>query len=159
MIIVLAGAPGIGKTSVAKELQTLLPAVFHIEMDQLRENLGATTRTNPTVEDAINWKAYELASDHLRDYPFGWVLLDSTGLSRRLPYLRTALADHDQKMVRLISSFAFAKCASKWGTAYTQAQFDHINTRIMSLSSDHTVRVDGKTAQETAAEIVRLCLV
>jgi predicted kinase len=155
MILFLSGTPGVGKSRLAAHLRED-PAFLHLEFDRLRLELGAQTTTNPAVEDAINWRAYTRAIDFLgtdMTERGRHVIIDSTGISRRLPYLRQALADYDQLFLRLLASFPYALCAKKWGSSYSQEQFNHIAGMVMSLETDYDVHVDGKSADQLAGEV------
>ena len=155
MILILAGPPGSGKTSVAREILGLVPNSLHLEFDQFRSAL-ANIRTNPAVEDAVNWRVYTKAIEALRRQPEPLVIIDSMGISKRLPYLRQALSEYDQLLVRFMSAFPYAACTKKWGQVYTEAQCSHIVKMVMELHSDYDVRVDGKESSEIAQEIIKI---
>lgn len=151
MIILLTGTPGVGKTTVAKQLASLLRAT-HIEMDQLRFRTGASKSTDPHVEDAINWRAYETALDKLKSGSD--VILDSTGTSRRYPYLRYALGEYPQTLIRLSSSFPYGKCAAKYQDKISPEKFQRMLEKVNALPADITILVDSQTPQEICEKIL-----
>jgi len=156
VILLFAGTPGIGKTTIAGEIKGLYPETSVHSFDEYRTRIGVDNTKNPVAEDAINWRIMEKTVLTLRKDPTALVIIDSQGISRRLPMLRYALGEHQQRMVRLTSSFPYALCRQKWQDAYSQAQFDFYNEKVMSINPDYDIRVDGKTPLESAREILAL---
>ena len=154
MILFLCGTPGIGKTTVAK-LLAVDPGVLHLETDVIRLEMGLTTTTSPIGEDAVNWRLFTRTVDFFRAHG-QLAIIDMTGASRRLPYLRTALGEYPQTLVRLTSAFPYANCARKWGQAYSQDKFNHLHEAVIHLPADHELRVDGKTPSQTYQELKAL---
>ncbi len=62
MLIVLSGLPGVGKTTIARELARTLGA-FHVRVDSIEQALRASGRE---VEDEGYNAAYAVAEDNLR---------------------------------------------------------------------------------------------
>ncbi len=149
MILFLIGPPGIGKTTVAHELAIL--GATHLEVDDYRARIGASTTTNPVVEDAVNWRVFCAAALEAREGRL--VVIDSTGASKRLRFLRAALDRYPQRVVRLTSSFPYASCAKKWGASYSLEQFNHILSKIQEVKADLDRSVDGTTSTVLAREI------
>jgi predicted kinase len=159
MILFLTGTYGLGKSTLAKTLTRRSDRMLHIELDAIRSEMGASKPGGTILEDALNWKAYTRAVDASRQWaklPY-LVTIDSTGASERLAYLRYALGDLEQVLVRLRSSFPYMRCAQKWGPdTYSQAQFEHIQKLVMRLRPDHELHVDGKSADQLAEELLDL---
>jgi predicted kinase len=65
VLIVLAGLPGSGKTTVARELALQTGAV-HVRIDTIEHALAASGRLNSPVGDLGYRVAYALAADNLR---------------------------------------------------------------------------------------------
>lgn len=65
MLIVLAGLPGVGKTSIARELARLLRAV-HIRIDSIEQAIRESSRAVASVDDAGYRVGYAVAEDNLR---------------------------------------------------------------------------------------------
>lgn len=156
MILFLVGTPGIGKTTVAHALTELRNDVTVLSGDNIRADIGATNTTNPVVEDALNWRLFTGAAAALRKDPASLVVIDTNGISKRLPFLRYALGEYQQHFVRLNAGFPYSLCTRKWGQAYSQAKFEHILAKVMSIAVDHDVNIDGKTPQIVAREILAL---
>jgi predicted ATPase len=156
MILFLAGTPGIGKSSLTAALQAAYQPTAHLEVDRFRKELGTQDTIHASVEDALNWRIYVAAVDLSRKWSTQshLIVIDSTGISKRLPYLRFALGDYEQKMVRLWSAYPFAMCARKWGSDYSQEKLDHIQKMVMSLRTDIDVCVDGKSATALATDLL-----
>lgn len=148
MTIFLIGPPGIGKTLVAQELAKL--GALHLEVDAFRARIGATTTTNPVVEDAINWQVYCAAVQAMRTNKT--TVVDSTGASKRYPYLRTAIQGW-QQVVLLTSAFPYAACARKWGSSYSQEQFNYILSKILEVKADITYSIDVHRPVQIAQDI------
>lgn len=64
-LIALAGLPGTGKTTIARELAKQLGAV-HIRIDSIEQALRASGRFEGPMDDAGYRAAYALAEDNLR---------------------------------------------------------------------------------------------
>ena len=64
MLIVFAGLPGLGKTTIARELARQLGAVF-VRIDSIEYGIRQSARQAP-VEDAGYRAAYAVAEDNLR---------------------------------------------------------------------------------------------
>jgi hypothetical protein len=62
VLIVLAGLPGVGKTTIARELARTLPAV-HVRVDSIEQ---ALRRTGLAVEEEGYVVAHAIAADNLR---------------------------------------------------------------------------------------------
>lgn len=149
MILFFAGTPGIGKTTLAQALPALV-----FSLDDYRAKTGVTSTTNPLVEDAVNWQVFCAVAQALRAEPSRLTIVDSTGTSRRLPFLRYALGEYPQRLVRLNGSFAYANCTRKWGQAYSLDQFQRLEGKVRDLHADIDLRVDGKTPPDLAQELL-----
>jgi len=64
-LIVLAGLPGVGKTTLARELARQLGAV-HVRIDSIEQGLRQSALGIESVEDAGYRAAYAVADDNLR---------------------------------------------------------------------------------------------
>jgi predicted kinase len=64
-LIVLAGLPGVGKTTIARALARVLNAV-HIRIDSIEQGIRESALAADTVEDAGYRAAYAVAEDNLR---------------------------------------------------------------------------------------------
>ena len=65
MLIVLSGLPGVGKTTIARELAQLLGAV-HIRIDSIELAIRESGVTVVSIDDAGYRVGYAVADDHLR---------------------------------------------------------------------------------------------
>lgn len=65
MLIVLAGLPGVGKTSIARELARLLSAV-HVRIDSIEQAIRESGIAVASVDDAGYRVGYAVAEDNLR---------------------------------------------------------------------------------------------
>jgi predicted kinase len=65
MLIVLGGLPGVGKTTIARELARLLAAV-HIRIDSIELAIRASGVTVVSIDDAGYRVGYAIAEDNLR---------------------------------------------------------------------------------------------
>jgi predicted kinase len=65
MLIVLGGLPGVGKTTIARELAQLLGAV-HIRIDSIELAIRESGVTVVSIDDAGYRVGYALAEDNLR---------------------------------------------------------------------------------------------
>lgn len=74
VLIVLAGLPGVGKTTLAKALTAQLGA-FYIRIDTIEQAMQRSMLAIETAEDAGYLAAYALAADNLR--PGAVVIADS----------------------------------------------------------------------------------
>lgn len=84
MLIVLGGLPGVGKTTIARELARQLSAV-HIRIDSIEQAIRASGVTVVSLDDAGYRVAYAVAGDNLA---LGHVVIaDSVN---PLPVTRTA---------------------------------------------------------------------
>jgi predicted kinase len=84
MLIVLGGLPGVGKTSIARELARQLSAV-HVRIDSIEQAIRASGVTVTSLDDAGYRAAYAVAADNL---VLGWtVIADSVN---PLPVTRAA---------------------------------------------------------------------
>ena len=84
MLIVLGGLPGVGKTSIARELARQLSAV-HVRVDSIEQAIRASGVTVVSLDDAGYRVAYAVAGDNLA---LGHVVIaDSVN---PLPVTRTA---------------------------------------------------------------------
>ena len=72
MLIVLSGLPGVGKTTIARELARMLPAV-HVPVDAIEQ---ALRRQGLVVEGEGYAVAHAVAADNLRVE--GWPASDET---------------------------------------------------------------------------------
>ena len=156
MIMFLTGTPGIGKTTVASAIAEQRSDVTILCGDNIRAEIGASTTTNPVVEDALNWRLFTGAAIALRKDPASLVIIDTNGISKRLPFLRYALGEYRQHIVRLNAAFPFNLCIKKWGQAYSQGKFDHIAAKVACIEADFDIQIDGKTPQVIASEILAL---
>jgi hypothetical protein len=158
MILFFTGTPGIGKTSLIDALAQRHPRIGHIQLDVIRAALGTTKTTSAPVEDAVNWRAYVAALDLARAWKAEphWITIDSTGASRRFAYLRNALGDHPQLLIRLSSAYGYNLCRTKWGETYSHEQYQHLHGLICTIRPDIELLVDGKTASELAEELLAI---
>jgi predicted kinase len=65
MLIVLGGLPGVGKTTIARELARLLGAV-HIRIDSIELAIRESGVTVVSIDDAGYRVGYAMAEDNLR---------------------------------------------------------------------------------------------
>lgn len=65
MLIILGGLPGVGKTSIARELATQLGAV-HIRIDSIEDAIRQSGVKVVSIDDAGYRVGYALAEDNLR---------------------------------------------------------------------------------------------
>lgn len=65
MLIVFAGLPGTGKTTIAKELARLLEAVY-LRIDSIEQTLRDSGAYNSLMDDAGYRVAYGIAEENLR---------------------------------------------------------------------------------------------
>jgi len=86
-LIVLAGLPGVGKTTIARALAPVLNAV-HVRIDSIEQGIRESALAVDRVEDAGYRAAYAVAEDNLR---LGHVVIaDSVN---PLPVTRAAWVD------------------------------------------------------------------
>ena len=74
MLIVLGGLPGVGKTSIARELARQLDAV-HVRIDSIEQAIRESGVTVVSLDDAGYRAGYAVAEDNLR--PLRTVIADS----------------------------------------------------------------------------------
>jgi predicted kinase len=65
MLIVLGGLPGVGKTTVSRELARALGAV-HVRIDSIEQAIRSSTLGNGPMDDAGYRVGYSVAEDNLR---------------------------------------------------------------------------------------------
>ena len=65
MLIVLGGLPGVGKTTIARELARQIGAV-HLRIDSIEEALRASGTARGPMDDSGYQVAYAVAEDNLR---------------------------------------------------------------------------------------------
>ena len=65
MLIVLGGLPGVGKTTIARELARQIGAV-HLRIDSIEEALRASGTARGPMDDSGYRVAYAIAEDNLR---------------------------------------------------------------------------------------------
>jgi len=65
LLIILGELPGVGKTTVARELSRRLGAV-HVRIDSIAEGIRASPACPPSLDDAGYQAAYRVAEDDLR---------------------------------------------------------------------------------------------
>lgn len=65
MLIILGGLPGVGKTSIARELARQLKAV-HVRIDSIEEAIRTSGVTVVSLDDAGYRVGYAVAEDNLR---------------------------------------------------------------------------------------------
>lgn len=154
MILFLSGMMGLGKTTLAKNWYALNPSLrHHVEIDSLRD---AIKRESPTIasaplEDALNWRAFSEAVRKSREGKD--ICIDSSGASRRYAYLRYALGDYDQKLVRLVSSEPLARARAKWSGRISEGQLQFYSDTISKLRTDYDILIDNKNPQQVLQEL------
>ncbi len=65
MLIVLSGLPGVGKTTIARELALRIGAV-HVRIDSIEQAIRESGTLSGSIKDAGYRAAYALAEDNLR---------------------------------------------------------------------------------------------
>jgi predicted kinase len=65
MLIVLGGLPGVGKTTIARELARILGAV-HVRIDSIEQAIRASNVVSGSLDDAGYRAGYAVAEDNLR---------------------------------------------------------------------------------------------
>ncbi len=65
MLVILGGLPGVGKTTIAREL-TRCTGALHLRIDSIEQAIRVSLKSAPPLDDAGYRVAYAVAEDNLR---------------------------------------------------------------------------------------------